>query len=429
MKTETVKNWAGNVEFQPSTVAHPSSTNELTKLILQAKSSQKKLRVIGSGHSFTRLIETNDILVSLDLMQGLISHDDKNVRVMAGTKLKRLGEELHALGLGLENLGDIDVQSLAGALSTGTHGTGVNLGVISTQALALKFINGQGETITCSAQENPDVFSAARVSLGALGVITEATLRTEPRYKLSMVQEKASLDSALENFASYNRTSRHFEFFWFPHSKTVLQKLTQLTDEEPLPITRSQHFTEVILENTLFEGISKISRTFPKLAPSVSRLCGSLVSSNRRQDWSHKVFASPRWVKFVEMEYGVPLKHFKDVIGEIEKNLADERHEVHFPIECRFVKGDEIWMSPAYGEDRAFISVHMYRGMPYQKYFAAMEKIFLKFGGRPHWGKLHSLRAKDLETLYPRWTDFQKQRRLMDPSGVFETAYLKSLWS
>ncbi len=423
-----MKNWAGNVHFQPSLVANPKTQEELAALIQKANAQNKKIRVLGSGHSFTRLIETSDILISLNEMQGVLGHNGSSVRVLGGTKLKRLGDELFELGLGLENLGDIDVQSIAGALSTGTHGTGSELGVISTQVEALKILNGRGEEVRCSADENPDLFSAARVSMGALGIITEAQMKAKPHYKLSMVQEKASLESALENFEAYNKTDRHFEFFWFPHSEKVLQKRTKLTDEAPLPVTLAQHFNEVILENILFEGISRVARFFPSLAPKISRLCGELASGNRRQDWSHRVFASPRWVKFVEMEYGVPLIHFKDVIAEIKKELGRSQHLVHFPIECRFVKGDDIWLSPAFVEDRAFISVHMYRGMPYKAYFTAMEKIFLKYNGRPHWGKMHTLRAKELSVLYPRWKDFQKQRELMDPDGIFETSYMTQLW-
>ena len=423
-----MKNWAGNVNFEPSVVAKPKTRQDLAALITDAVKAKKKIRVVGSGHSFTRLIETPDILVSLDEMQGVIDQQGNAVRVFGGTKLKRLGDELYDLGLGLANLGDIDVQSISGALSTGTHGTGSSLGVISTQVEALTLVNGRGIEVRCSKDENPDLFSAARVSLGALGVIADATMHTEKRYKLAMTQEKATLESALANFETYNQTHRHYEFFWFPHSKTVLQKLTKLTVEEPLPVTMSQHFSEVILENTLFEGISRVARAFPSMAPAISRLCGSMASGNRRRDWSHRVFASPRWVKFVEMEYGIPLKHFRDVIHEIEKDLELQKHLVHFPIECRFVKGDDIWMSPAYVEDRAFIAVHMYRGMPYKKYFAAMEKIFLKFNGRPHWGKMHTLKAHELAPLYPRWRDFQRQRELMDPDRVFETKYMSELW-
>ncbi len=423
-----MKNWAGNVVFSPTLVETPKNVRELTDLILKTRLAGKKIRVVGSGHSFTRLIETPDTLVSLDNMQGVLGHEGPIFNVLGGTKLKRLGEELDAQGYGLQNLGDIDIQSVGGALSTGTHGTGAKFGIISTQIESLKLINGRGEAVLCSRLENQDLFSAAQVSLGALGVIAEAKMRAEPRYKLSMVQEKASLESALENFEIYNNTHRHFEFFWFPYSKTVLQKLTKLSDEAPLPVSMSQHFTDVVLENMLFEGISRVARFVPAWAPKISQICASFASGNRRLDWSHRVFATPRWVKFVEMEYGIPLTKLRDVIRDIENNLADEKHLVHFPIECRFVKGDDIWMSPANGEDRAFVAVHMYRGMPYKKYFASIEKIFLRHGGRPHWGKMHSLKAAQLSQLYPRWSDFQKQRALMDPDGVFETSYMKDLW-
>ena len=423
-----MKNWAGNVEFDPVHFVTPSGESDLAGLILKAREEKRKIRCVGSGHSFTRLIETQDTLISLDDMQGVISNEGSLVKVRGGTKLKRLGADLDALGFGLENLGDIDVQSIAGALSTGTHGTGLSLGVIAATVDSLKIVNGLGEPIEISSA-TPDLFNAARVSMGALGVITEATMRARPRYKLSMEQTRAELDDALTNIEKYNETHRHFEFFWFPHTKTVLQKLTKLTDEEPLPVTMSQHFTDVVLENAAFEVISKVSRLVPAWAPRISKICASLASANRRRDWSHRVFATPRWVKFVEMEYGVPIASFRDVIRDIERELAASQHRVHFPIECRFVKGDDIWLSPAFGGDRAFISVHMYRGMPYEKYFAAIEKIFAKYGGRPHWGKLHTLKGSQLSALYPRWNDFQRIRRQMDPDGVFETSYMKEIWN
>jgi FAD-linked oxidoreductase len=424
-----MKNWAGNVEFQPRTIAKPNSETELAAIIVQAAQQRRKVRCVGSGHSFTRLIETEDVLVSLDDMQGVVSHTNETATVRAGTKLKRLGSELDALGFGLENLGDIDVQALAGALATGTHGTGRQLGVISTQVEALKLINGQGEIVMCSRTENVELFRAAQVSLGSLGVIVEAKLRTQPRYKLAMEQTRGDLDEALAQVETYNESHRHFEFFWFPHTKTVLQKLTKVSNEDPLPVTMSQHLTDVVLENIAFEGISKVARLVPAWAPKISRLCASLASGNRRRDWSHRVFATPRWVKFVEMEYGVPIDSFHDVIRDIERELAKSNHRVHFPIECRFVKGDDIWLSPAQGGDRAFISVHMYRGMPYKDYFAAMEAIFAKYGGRPHWGKLHTLRGPQLSALYPHWADFQRMRKQMDPQGVFETTYMNGIWN
>lgn len=424
-----MKNWAGNVEFEPRRLVRPHSETGLAAKILQAVHDRRKVRCIGSGHSFTRLIETKDVLISLDDMQGIVSHTDRTATVRGGTKLKRLGSELDALGFGLENLGDIDVQSIAGALSTGTHGTGLRFGVLSTQIEALKLVNGRGDIVSCSRTENPEVFDAARVSLGALGVIVEATMRAEPRYKLAMEQTRADLEETLANVEKYNETHRHFEFFWFPHTKTVLQKLTKVSDEDPAPVSFSQQFTDVVLENIAFEGISKVARLVPAWAPGISKLCASLASANHRRDWSHRVFATPRWVKFVEMEYGVPLEKFRDVIHDIERELKASKHRVHFPIECRFVKGDDIWLSPAQGGDRAFIAVHMYRGMPYEAYFAAMEKIFLKHGGRPHWGKMHTLKGPQLAPLYPHWNDFHRVRQQMDPQGVFETEYMKELWN
>ncbi len=424
----SVRNWARNVEFYPREIINPSDETQISDVINESQKSGRKVRVKGSAHSFTPLLATPDVLLSLDRLQGLIGSDQRSATVWAGTKLKRLGEELFNVGLGLENLGDIDVQSIAGAVSTGTHGTGVRLGILPTQVEEMWFVNGCGELVHCSESVRPEVFASARLSLGALGVLTRLKLRALPRYRLEMRQLKTTLGETLERIEEYNRDYRHFEFFWFPHSQHALTKLTKETMEQVVPSGFAQKFSDVVLENVAFEVLSRVSRAIPKLAPKISQLCGSQASAGFRRDWSHRVFASPRWVKFVEMEYSIPIAEFRNVIREIEAELARNRHLVHFPIECRFVQSDGISLSPAYGGDRAFIAVHMYRGMAFQDYFNAMEKIFRAHGGRPHWGKMHSLKAADLQELYPQWSEFQNIRARMDPKGLFETDYMRGLW-
>ena len=423
-------NWAGNVNFDPSSVVAIQTEDQIPRVIEAAIRDQLPLRMMGSGHSFYPLISTPGISVSLEGLQGVVAVDAAQMQgwVWAGTPIRALGTQLHDLGYAMENLGDIDVQSIAGAVSTGTHGTGITLGSISSQVVGLEFWNGRGQKVEVHAGKNSDLLNAARVSLGSLGIITKLQLKLQPKFILEMKQTKESLGSILEQLETNINGERNFEFFWFPHTETALVKRSHLTQEAPLKATFSQKFNDIVLENMALGALSGICRWVPPLTPKVSQFCAVAAGESYRRDWSHRVFATDRWVKFLEMEYAVPIESFKDVVNEIQTEIKKSRHRVHFPIECRFVKGDSIWLSPAHGRDSALIAVHMYQGMPYRPYFDAMEKIFRKYDGRPHWGKLHSLRSEELQILYPKWNDFQQLRLEMDPHSVFLTDHLKRIF-
>ncbi len=327
----------------------------------------------------------------------------------------------------MENLGDIDVQSVAGALSTGTHGTGMQFGILSTQMVGAELWNGLGQKILIDANHNPELLDAVRVSLGALGILTKLKLRLEPKYVLEMKQTKEKLFDVLAKLDQELQTERNFEFFWFPHTETALVKRSRISTQPPIPAGFSQKFNDVILENVALGALSGLCRWVPPTTQVVSRFCADASSASHRRDWSHRVFATERWVKFLEMEYSIPMDRFIPVVNEIQTEIQKENHRVHFPIECRFVRGDSSWLSPAHDRDSALIAVHMYRGMPYKHYFKAMERIFQANGGRPHWGKWHSMRADALAAHYPRWNDFQNLRMEMDPHSVFDSHYLNRI--
>jgi FAD-linked oxidoreductase len=391
---------------------------------------QRHVRVVGAGHSFTPLVQTDDILMSLERLQGVTAFDVDSsvVTVRGGTWLKNLGDELFKRNLAQENLGDINVQSIAGAISTGTHGTGIAFGSLATQVAGLTLVTADGSVLECSAERNPDIFKAAQVSLGMLGVITEVKLRVVPAKLLHFKGQRENLEQCLLHLDEYKRDNDHFEFYWFPYTKSVQTKFLNETSEPASKSSLWGDFNKIVLENGVYWLLSECNRLLPKLSSTISNISALGVASVDEVNYSHLLFSTPRRVRFQEMEYNIPAEHFKTVLAEIEACIQRERFEVHFPVECRFVHADDIWLSPAYQRESAYIAVHMYRGMPYKVYFEQIEAIFRRYQGRPHWGKLHTQNAHSLSTLYSRWHDFQRIRAELDPKGVFLNSYLRELF-
>jgi FAD-linked oxidoreductase len=425
----TWHNWSGSVTAQPEAIRYPATREEIVAIVRDARARGANVRVVGAGHSFTPLAQTDGVLISLDRYAGLESVDAaaRQATVRAGTKIKTLGELLFAHGLAQENLGDIDVQSIAGAISTGTHGTGITLGSISTQVVGLTLVTGRGDVLECSEEQHRDLFRAAQVSIGALGIIISVRLQLVPTYRLDYTWSREPLSVTLEHLERERDANRNFEFYWFPYSEWALVKRMNITDAPARSKNLLRRFNDLVMENGAFWLLSEIARRFPSASPRIARLCGALVSGGRDMNHSHKVFATTRLVRFNEMEYSLPAARMADAIRAIDACIRRERFRVHFPIECRYVRGDDIYLSPANGRDSAYIAVHMYRRMAYREYFAAVEAIFRDFGGRPHWGKMHMLTAAELCGLYPHWARFQAARRQLDPDGVLQNAYLNQI--
>ncbi|MTB51052.1 D-arabinono-1,4-lactone oxidase [Lewinella sp. W8] len=425
-----MKNWSSLQQWTPTKIAYPGSEEAIVRLVRDAREQKMAVRTIGSGHSFTALCVTEEILVSLDKYQGVIAVDKENmeVSVRSGTKLFHLSQLLHQHGLALENLGDIDVQSIAGAVSTGTHGTGTAFGNLSTQVTALRFVDGNGNVVSCSVRENPELLRAARLSLGALGIITELTLRVVPSYKLSLQVEKARLDDVLEKLEEYEGGCRNFEFYWFPNTPFVMTKELRETGEA---VTRNSVFTyarEMMLENYAFLAVCELGYRFPSWNRKLSAFAASTTGSSRKVDWSHRVFSTPRLVRFNEMEYSVPMEAYRSVMEALTRWVNKYNYDVLFPLENRFVRADDNYLSPAYGRNSAYVAAHVYHKKPHQDYFRELEAIFRDHDGRPHWGKLHTLDYPALHDAYPEFDRFCSLRQLHDPRGMFLSPYLRSLF-
>jgi FAD-linked oxidoreductase len=427
MKNMVWQNWSGSVSCSPAAIASPRSVDELVQLVSDCGLAGRRLRVAGSGHSFTPLVASDELLVSLKNLTGLdesVGAARDRAKALAGTRLKELGQALFDHSLAMENLGDIDEQSLSGAISTGTHGTGTKFGSIATQVIALDLVTADGQVVECSEESNRDLFKAAQVSFGALGVIARVTLRVLPSYRLRRESRRALLDDCLANVEKYKRENRNFEFFWFPYSNHCQVKFLNQTTEPPTRINRWSR----VLENRVFLVLSECCRLIPGMCRSISRFSAWSIPSVTEVNYSQLVYPTPRLVRFQEMEYNLPAERFAAAMIDIRECIERNRFAVHFPIECRFVRADDIWLSPATGRDSCYIAVHMYRGMPYQDYFGAVEEILQRHEGRPHWGKLHTMKSAQLAKAYPRWHDFLRLRDQLDPKGIFLNPYLETLF-
>ncbi|MEV0066028.1 MULTISPECIES: D-arabinono-1,4-lactone oxidase [unclassified Amycolatopsis] len=422
-------NWAGTAKASPQRVHRPRSTAEVADVVSGIADAGRRVRPWGSGHSFTAIAVAESDALDLTRWTGIETADleTHRVTVRAGTTIKQLNAELDGLGLAMTNLGDIDAQTIAGAISTGTHGTGARFGGISAQIVGLQLVLADGSVVTCSADERPDLFNAARVGLGALGVITTVTLQCEPSFVLTAQERPEPLEQVLEGFDEFAAACDHFEFYWFPYGKNALVKRNnrQPLGTERKPLSKLRQFVDYELtENVAFGGICRLGRAVPKLVQPLGGFAAQVLSAREYSDLSHRVFVTHRGVRFVESEYAVPRESLLDVLAELRALVPRLENPVMFPVEVRVAAADDIWLSTANGRDSAYIAIHQFVGMPYREYFAGFEAIVAQFGGRPHWGKMHDLDAHTLRTRYPHFDDFLSVRKECDPAGTFTNTYL-----
>lgn len=402
------RNWSGSVECSPR-VVKPSSTEGIAEAVEDAD----ELRAAGSGHSFSPLVATDDTLISLENYDGVVSVDEDEGKATArtGTVLAEFNTEIADHGLAMENLGDVDRQTVSGAVSTGTHGTG-QFGVIATQVSEAEMVTADGSVRSFSRGD--DEFGAAQVSLGALGVLTELEFDLVPSYGLELVRRKERLDDCLSKFHSYVDENRNFEFFWFPNTRTAI---TKRLNEAPVEDLRR---SDGKFENVAWKAACEVSRVLP--SKYSSRVAASVIEEERTVGPSHKMYPSPREVRFNETEYGVPAENAVEAFREIKEVV--EEGDAAFPVEFRYVEGDDIPLSPAHGRDTVFIAVHKYHKKTYRETFEACQEVFREYGGRPHWGKMHFLSSEELREMYPEWDAFQDVRESLDPDGVFLNEHL-----
>jgi L-gulonolactone oxidase len=419
------RNWAGDQACRPAEILRPAGRDELAEGVARAAAAGRRVSVAGSGHSFTEAALTDGTLIDVGALSGVLEADRSSgeVRVAAGTVLADLNEELHGLGLAMENLGDIDSQTIAGAVSTGTHGTGARLRNISAQVCGMELVLADGSVREIGEAEG-ELLRAARVGVGALGAISAITLRCVPAFTLARVDTPLPRDEVLDSFGERAAAHDHFELFTFPYADSALVLERNRTEQPARPRGSAAAFlNDVVLENWALEAFSAAGRLFPRAIPGLSRLAARLAAGSRSTDRSDRIFANERRVRFTEMEYALPREQAPEAARRVIDWVRANRYPVFFPIEMRVSAGDDALLSPAHGRESAYLAVHQYRGMEWRPYFAAVERIMDDYDGRPHWGKRHFQTAATLAGRYPRWGDFQRARDELDPDRAFGNEY------
>lgn len=431
-KNGTWRNWAASATSRPTTVAMPRDESEIGVLLGAAAESRSTVKVVGGAHSFTPLAATDGTLISLDHFSGVIHVDTltHRVRFRAGTRLRDIGRLLEPYGLALANMGDIDHQSLAGAINTSTHGTGLAYTGFSGAVTALRIVLPDGEARECSPDQNPGLFQAARVGLGALGVLTEITLQCVPRFKLHAREEPEPLAGMLESFVDRVVLTDHLEFYWFPYTDTALAKTnTRLPDDTPLdPVPwQARLLSDELAGNVAFSALCQVGARIPATVPPINKLAAKALAVRTYTDQSERVFVAPRRVRFKEMEYAIELAALPEVFGEVRRVLEAYPEKITFPLEVRATAADDTWLGTASGRQSAYIAVHRYAGEPAADFFREIEKVFVHHGGRPHWGKMHTRDAEYLASVYPNFNDFLAERDAADPQGVMLNDHLRQI--
>lgn len=424
--TNSWVNWAGDQSCTPASFAEPSSPEDVAAVLAQAEANGHTVRVAGSGHSFTETVLTDGTLMRLNKLDKILNVDRESglVRVEAGRTLNATSTALHPMGLAFPNLGDIDVQSIAGATATGTHGTGSKLQNLSAALHSVELMLADGSRVELNEQTDPDGWRAARVNVGALGVVTAVTLQMVPSFVLEGVERPIPVEDVLADLDSYVDGNEHFEFFMFAHSPLAMTKRNNRVDLPEQPRGKATEWlSDVLIGNHTFDALCRLTRARPSLIPPVQRAVAYAGSNRRQVERSYQVFASPRLFRFTEMEYALPREHSADAIREIRE--VAKHFDTVMPIEVRWVAPDDAFLSPAGGRETCYIAVHQYEGMNYEPYFRACERVFDRYNGRPHWGKRHFQTAETLRGRYPDWDRFAAVRHRFDPKGRFTNAYIE----
>jgi L-gulono-1,4-lactone dehydrogenase len=420
------RNWAGDQRCTPAAIERPGTRAELIDAIGRAAAQRSRVRAAASGHSFTDIACTEGVMLRLERLDRVLAADRDSglVRVEAGIRLRDLAVALDSHGLALENQGDIDRQTLAGAISTATHGTGARFRSMSAQVESVELVLADGGVAELSADSDPDGLRAARAGLGALGIIYAVTLRTVPAFRIRRVDHPAPLDETLAGLDGLADLHDHFELYVFPHTDVAVLRESERTDDPPRPRSRRREFVqEVVLENWVADAYARVSRRFSSLTAPLGRALAGRIGRSVKVDRSHRVFASERRVRFTEMEYAIPRENGAEAVRRVFETIEREDLRVSLPIEVRFVAADDAFLSPSHERETCYVAVHMYRGVAWEPYFRGVEEIMDSYGGRPHWGKRHFQTAETLAPRYPRWADFQRVRSLLDPEGRFANAY------
>ncbi|HEY9478201.1 MAG TPA: D-arabinono-1,4-lactone oxidase [Microbacteriaceae bacterium] len=424
------RNWARSAAVRPELVARPRNVDEVADAVRYARQHGMRIKAIGAGHSFSGIALAPGIQLDLTALRGLLAVDvaAATATLAAGTTLRHIPTLLGPFGLAMENLGDIDAQTISGAISTGTHGTGSAYPGLAAQVSAVTLLTADGDLLCVDARQNPELLPAVRLGLGALGVIVDVTIQCVPAFLLQATERPEALEAVLDDFDGRWAADDHFEFYWFPHTSTALTKSNRRLDatapREPLGVVR-RWVDDTLVAGGALSLACRLGHVAPAITPGINRLATRLTGNRSFTDASPAVFTTQRSVRFREMEYALPRAAVPDALRAVRALIDARQWRISFPIEVRVAAADDLWLSTAYGRDTGYIAVHRYLRDDYQKYFRGIEAIMQGFGGRPHWGKIHFQDAASLTRLYPRFGDFLAVRDRLDPDRVFTNSYLE----
>lgn len=426
----TWKNWSGNVKCTPNKIVKATDVEQIQQLVKEANHKKTKIRVVASGHSFTPVCVTNQIMLDISELNGVASVDKskKQMTFWAGTSVRQAGILALKNGMAQENLGDFDKQTLAGATATGTHGTGINLTGIAKQVIAFWIVNSNGELIECSEEKNTTIFKAGRVSIGTLGVIVKVKLQMVSAYKLKCETGVINMISILPTIPEMLQKNRNLEFFYFPMTEKALYKKLNITDEPIKDSKIKNYINQHLIENVALKLVCEATSAFKWNTQKVNQVMASLLGSDVRINYYNKILATERNVKFLEMEYNIPASQFTPFFKELYHLMNTKKFPVFLPIEIRWVKKDDIWLSPTYKRDAVYIAIHTYHKASIPEYFDEVEKLAMKYEGRPHWGKMHNQTTTYLKKVYPKWDDFMELREQLDPNRIFINEYMEQVF-
>jgi L-gulonolactone oxidase len=417
------RNWSGNQQSVAVEVLTPGSVDEVAALVKESAATGRKVKAVGSGHSFTDIAVADDQRLLLHRLDGLVEIDGNSVTVEAGMPLYRLNRLLAEQGLAMPTLGDIDLQTVAGAISTGTHGTGRTHATLASCVEAVTLVTGSGAVLRVDSSS--ELFPAARLGIGALGVLVEVTLRCVEAFTLLADERPLPLADVLDGLDEQIAGNDHFEFFWYPYTDRAQLKRNNKVPISDRPLSRFRGWLDDdFIANTLFEGVCRLGRAVPATVPTINAVSARALTARTYTGRSDQVLCSPRRVTFTEMEYEIPRECLPEVMSALPRIIEKLPFKVQFPVEVRFTGPDDVWLSHGYGRESAYVAVHQFSGSPYEPYFRAVEAVCASLGGRPHWGKLHYRDAESLRQAYPRFGDFLAVRDQLDPGRVFANAYL-----
>lgn len=430
--TKTLRTWSRGTSWRPQQVLRPTSQEAVVAAIQAARARGCSLRVLGGGHSFSALAATDGITLSLDGLQGLLSADPETglVTLRGGTRLWAIAELLAPYGLALSVMGDIDRQSIAGAIQTGTHGTGAAFTGFAGMVRGLRLVLADGSVVDTSPSHDPDLFEAARLGLGSIAVVLEVTVQCVPAYRLELVERTEALEPTAASFLADSSRADHHEFFWFPRAdRATVRTMRRLPPHAPrhsssqAPLPR----TSCCRTSTARAGRCRGAALVPPLSRPLAEIASHLFAGPRVIDDSAAVFVAPRRVRFHESEWALPADRFEEAFAALRARLEAEDVRVTFPLEIRRAAADGVWLSTAHDRDTVYIAAHRHHAEEAGPYLLLVQRTLAAFGARPHWGKLHWLGARELTELYPRFEDFRAVRAAADPDGLLMSSYLRHL--